>query len=167
MDRPLNPESQEGLSGLVLLWDDPVFATERPLRIFSQRAYAPLSSSLAWVDLWYSGLVTRTIGPFWRRENPVIPPSFLFVPGTPPFLQGFVVLPYRLESVEDWAHRLYETISGLSVSPVVLDSESLAGELKPFIQKISKTLLDRKGIRLYVSDPARHPATFGCLAVGA
>ncbi len=163
MTRPADPLSQEGLSGLVLLWDEPVFGSDRPLRLFSQKVYAPFSASLLWLDHWYSGLVTRTIGPFWRKEASRIPPSFLFVPEGPPFERGFAVLPYRVEEEENWAERLYETIGGLTVSPVVLDSESLVPALKPYIQQISNRLLDRKGVRLYVSDPARHPATYGCI----
>ena len=163
MSRPVDFHGQEGLSGFVLLWGDPVFGLERPLRIFSQQTFAPLAPSLQWVDHWYSGLVTRTLRPFWTKEAREMPPSFLFVPAEEPFLKGFLVLPYRLEAVEEWGRNLLEAVTGLGTTPVVLDSHSLVSSLKPVVQPIAKTLLDRHSIRLHVSDPAGDPATCGCL----
>jgi hypothetical protein len=151
------------LSGFVLLWGDPVFGLERPLRIFSQQACAPLSHSLQWVDHWYSGLVTRTLRPFWTNEGRDMPPSFLFVPAEAPFLSGFMILPYRPEAVQEWGRNLLEAVAGLGTTPVVLDSHSLVSSLKPLVQTIAKTLLDRHEIRLHVSDPAGDPATCRCL----
>lgn len=153
----------EGLSGLVLLWNQGVFSGERPVRIFSQLEDAPLSPPLFWVDHWYSGLVTRTLAPFWRKEKAPVPPSFFFLPQAPPFEQGFAVLPYRQDQTENWSTRLYEILAGLALSPVVLDSESLSPRLKPAIPEVSKSLLDTREIRLYVSDPATHPPSFELL----
>ncbi|MDA8111134.1 MAG: hypothetical protein M0T83_01610, partial [Nitrospiraceae bacterium] len=134
------------------------------LRIFLQRIGAPLGPSLLWVDHWYSGVVTRTLSPFWRGDRREIPPSFLFIPGEGPFPGGFVILPFRRGETEDLVTRLYDTAAGLSVTPLVLDSESLVPEVKPFVQELSRNLLDRKDVRLHVSDPAAHPATYGCMA---
>ncbi len=164
MSRPPDAHANMGLSGLVLLWEHPVFGSERPPRIFLQEVGEQLGPSLLWVDHWYSGLVTRTLAPFWRGERREIPPSFLFVPGEGPFPGGFVVLPFRRSESPDLVQRLYETMAGLSLTPVVLDSESLTPEIKPFVQEVSRTLLDRKDVRLYVSDPATHPATYGCMS---
>ncbi len=164
MSRPPDAHANMGLSGLVLLWEHPVFGSERPPRIFLQEVGEQLGSSLLWVDHWYSGLVTRTLAPFWRGERREIPPSFLFVPGEGPFPGGFVVLPFRRSESPDLVQRLYETMAGLSLTPVVLDSESLTPEIKPFVQEVSRTLLDRKDVRLYVSDPATHPASYGCMS---
>ena len=164
MSRPPDAHANMGLSGLVLLWEHPVFGSERPPRIFLQEVGEQLGSSLLWLDHWYSGLVTRTLSPFWRGERREIPPSFLFVPGEGPFPGGFVVLPFRRSESPDLVQRLYETMAGLSLTPVVLDSESLTPEIKPFVQEVSRTLLDRKDVRLYVSDPATHPASYGCMS---
>ncbi|MDA8028635.1 MAG: hypothetical protein M0Z25_06630 [Nitrospiraceae bacterium] len=160
------PDSQlnTGLSGLVLLWGEPVFGPERPLRIFLQQIGAPLGPSLLWVDHWYSGVVTRTLSPFWQGDRRKIPPSFLFIPGEGPFPAGFVILPFRPGETEDLVTRLYDTAAGLSVTPLVLDSESLVPEVRPFVQDLSRNLLDRKDVRLHVSDPTAHPATYGCMA---
>jgi hypothetical protein len=148
-----------GISGLVLLWDEPLFGSQRPLRIFSQRVGAPLSPSLLWTDYWYSGLVSRTLAPFWRKERKLIPPSFLFVPAEGPFPAGFAILPFEGGKPLEWASRLFDTVAGLGVTPVVLDSDSLDEELKPSVPQVSRNLLDRHGIRLYVSDPSSRPAT--------
>ena len=164
MNRPTDAHTNMGLSGPVLLWEHPVFGSERPLRVFLQEIGAQLGSSLLWLDHWHSGLVTRTLAPFWRGERREIPPSFLFVPGEGPFPAGFVVLPFRRSESQDLVQRFCETMSGLSLTPVVLDSESLTSEIKPFVQEISRTLLERKDVRLYVSDPATHPATYGCIS---
>ncbi|MDA8111882.1 MAG: hypothetical protein M0T83_05465, partial [Nitrospiraceae bacterium] len=80
MSRLPDSHLNTGLSGLVLLWGEPVFGPERPLRIFLQRIGAPLGPSLLWVDHWYSGVVTRTLSPFWRGDRRETPPSFLFIP---------------------------------------------------------------------------------------
>ncbi len=152
-----------GISGLVLLWDEPVFAESRPLRIFSQKVGAPLSPVLLWTDFWYSGLVTRTLAPFWRKEKKTIPPSFLFVPADGPFPSGFVILPFEEGRSLEWAARLFDTVAGLGMAPAVLDSQSLTEELKVPVPEVSRNLLDRHDIRLYVSDPARNPASMESL----
>ncbi len=164
MSRLPDSHFNTGLSGLVLLWGEPVFGPTRPLRIFFQRTGGPLEPSLLWLDHWYSGLVVRTLSPFWQGARREIPPSFLFIPGEGPFPEGFVILPFRPGETKDLVTRLYDTVAGLSVTPVVLDSESLVPEIKPFVQEVSRNLLDRKDLRLYVSDPAAHPATYGCMA---
>ncbi|MCL5286335.1 MAG: hypothetical protein M1313_11460 [Nitrospirae bacterium] len=164
MTRHADVHANAGLSGLVLLWGEPVFGPDRPLRIFLQRVGAPLGPSLLWLDHWYSGLVTRTLAPFWRGERTELPPSFLFVPGEGPFPSGFLILPFRRGEAQDLVARLYETVAGLSVTPVVLDSESLVPEIRPFVPDVSRNLLDRKDVRLYVSDPSAHPATYGCFS---
>ncbi len=164
MSRLPDSHFNTGLSGLVLLWGEPVFGSTRPLRIFFQRTGGPLEPSLLWLDHWYSGLVVRTLSPFWQGARREIPPSFLFIPGEGPFPEGFVILPFRPGETKDLVTRLYDTVAGLSVTPVVLDSESLVPEIKPFVQEVSRNLLDRKDLRLYVSDPAAHPATYGCMA---
>ena len=153
-----------GISGLVLLWDEPVFAESRPLRVFSQQEGAPLSPVLLWTDFWYSGLVTRTLAPFWRKEKKVMPPSFFFVPADGPFSSGFVILPFQRGKSLEWASRLFDTVAGLGMTPVVLDSQSLTEELKVPVPEISRNLLDRRDIRLYVSDPARNPASMESLS---
>lgn len=164
MSRLPDSHFNTGLSGLVLLWGEPVFGPTRPLRIFFQRTGGPLEPSLLWLDHWYSGLVVRTLSPFWQGARREIPPSFLFIPGEGPFPEGFVILPFRPGETKDLVTRLYDTVAGLSVTPVVLDSESMVPEIKPFVQEVSRNLLDRKDLRLYVSDPAAHPATYGCMA---
>lgn len=164
MSRLPDSHFNTGLSGLVLLWGEPVFGPTRPLRIFFQRTGGPLEPSLLWLDHWYSGLVVRTLSPFWQGARREIPPSFLFIPGEGPFPEGFVILPFRPGETKDLVTRLYDTVAGLLVTPVVLDSESLVPEIKPFVQEVSRNLLDRKDLRLYVSDPAAHPATYGCMA---
>ncbi len=163
--RPQSPDSNEnvGLSGLVLLWNEPIFGPDRPLRLFIQRVGAHLSPALLWADHWYSGLVTRTLSPFWRGNRTKLPPSFLFVPGHGPFPDGFVVLPYREGELDDLAKRLYDTVAGLSVNPVVVDNQSILPGINPVIQKISQKLIDRNDVRLYVSDPSVNPGTFGCM----
>ena len=155
--------SGSGISGLVLLWDEPVFAEVRPLRIFSQQEGAPLSPVLLWTDFWYSNLVTRTLAPFWRKEKRLMPPSFLFVPAVGPFPSGFVILPFQPGKPLEWASRLFDTVAGLGMTPVVLDSQSLTEELKAPVAEVSRNLFDRHDIRLYVSDPAGNPASMESL----
>ena len=163
MTRQRDAHANMGLSGLVLLWDEPIFGSERPIRLFLQRIGAPLGPSLLWLDHWYSGLVTRALSPFWNEPTKRMPPSFFFVPEEGPFSSGFIIFPYRAGEIQDLVQRIHETMDGLSITPAVLDSESLIPEVKPFIQEISRNLLDTKGVRLYVSDPAAHPATYGCM----
>ena len=155
--------SVSGISGLVLLWDEPVFSESRPLRIFSQKVGDPLSPLLLWTDLWYSNLVTRALAPFWRKEKKILPPSFFFVPADGPFPSGFIILPFEPGKSLEWASRLYDTVVGLGITPVVLDSQSLTEELKAPVAEVSRNLFDRHDIRLYVSDPAANPASMESL----
>lgn len=142
------------------VWDGSLFSEPFPFRIFLFRQDADaLNGLLGWLDIWNSGLLTRSLSPFFRKEKS-FPESFLLFPAAPPFHHGFLLLPIDQIPKGQLARTIIRIGSGLKIGSAVIDTVGLSPEILMEMESIPD-LMDPDGepFRLYLSDPSDFPAS--------
>lgn len=128
-------------------------------RIFLiDRKLKTLNGILGWVDLWYSGMLTRAIAPFLRGEK-TSPDSLLFVPADPPLHKGFLLV-HRESLGETPKIALQTMMVNLGVDRAVLDGTLLSRDISPETCADSEsTGQDKEESLIFLSDPSDLPAS--------
>jgi hypothetical protein len=117
-----------------------------------------LPGVLSWVDMWYSGLISRALSTFYRSGKP-LPDSLLFVPESPPLQRGFLIV-RRPSLGKDPVTGLLGLLTGMGVEQAVLDGTLLIGENLPDQVDSEKRQGDAVGRSvLFLSDPVGLPAS--------
>lgn len=153
-DDPNSGALRENPPDALPVWEGSLFGDAGPLRIyFLDCTRSILNGILGWLDLWHSGLLTRTFHPFYR-EGKAFPESFLFFPSQPPHANGFLVLPYRPSRIPGISGTIHEIVSNLKSDRVVIDATTLTLDLS----KELDALRAPDGI-FYITDPSDIPAS--------
>lgn len=128
-------------------------------RIFLiDRKLKTLNGILGWVDLWYSGMLTRALSPFIRGEK-TSPDSLLFVPSEPPLHKGFLLV-HRESLGEDPKIALQTMMINLGVDRAVLDGTLLFQDISPEAGADSEiNALDIEKCHIFLSDPSDLPSS--------
>ncbi|KGA93539.1 hypothetical protein ACSYAY_08395 [Leptospirillum ferriphilum] len=117
-----------------------------------------LPGVLSWVDMWYSGLISRALSSFSRSGKP-FPDSLLFVPESPPLQRGFLIV-RRPSLGKDPVNGLIGLLTGMGVEKAVLDGTLLTGEALPEPVDPERLPVDAGGRSiLFLSDPVGLPAS--------
>ena len=132
---------------------DPLF------RIFLiDRKLKTLNGILGWVDLWYSGILTRALSPFLRGEK-TRPDSLLFVPAEPPLHKGFLLV-HRESLGETPKIALQTMMINLGIDRAVLDGTLLSRDISPEAGAEAEiTGLEREKSLIFLSDPGDLPSS--------
>ena len=123
-----------------------------------------LRGVLSWVDMWYSGMISRVLSSIVRSGKP-LPPSLLFVPGKPPLQKGFLLVQRELLQ-EDPVEKLAGLLAGMGVERAVLDGTLLFRDELPDASRRDETEAgESRRDFLFLSDPNGLPAS--CILRGA
>lgn len=136
-----------------------LFDVNPHFRIFLiDRKLKTLNGILGWVDLWYSGILTRALSPFLRGEK-TRPDSLLFVPAEPPLHKGFLLV-HRESLGETPTIALQTMMINLGIDRAVLDGTLLSRDISPEACADSEIVgLARENSLIFLSDPSVLPSS--------
>jgi hypothetical protein len=155
-DDPIPDQIHGGPADSLPVWEGELFGEPNPLRIyFLDCTRSVLNGILGWLDLWHSGLLTRSLKTFYRSGTD-FPESFLFFPSRPPLSNGFLVVPYWPLRTAGLSGKLQEIVSNLKCERVIIDGTTLTDELS---KEIGKLKAGQGGIPFHISDPSDIPAS--------
>ncbi len=136
------------------------FSSRSPLWIFFFCTEdKKLSGLLSWLDLWHSGLFSRSFAPYVRGQKS-FPDHFLFLPQKTPAPNGILVVPYGKGKASDKLALLPDTLMGLSAEQVMIDHTSLP--VHPQMEIHSPTVLSTPDLLITIrcGQKEDEPATF-------
>jgi hypothetical protein len=136
-----------------------LFDVNPHFRIFLiDRTIKTLNGILGWVDLWYSGMLTRALAPFLRGEK-TTPDSLLFFPVEPPLHKGFLLV-HRESLGETPKIALQTMMVNLGVDRAVLDGTLLSCDISPEECADSESIRqDKEKSLIFLSDPGDLPSS--------
>ncbi len=138
------------------VWEGGLFGEPNPLRIyFLDCTRSVLNGILGWLDLWYSGILTRSLKTFYRTGTD-FPESFLFFPSRPPLANGFLIVPYHPSRIAGLSGKLQEIVSNLKSERVIIDCTTLTPEL---LKELDTPKTRPGGNMFHISDPSDIPAS--------
>lgn len=117
-----------------------------------------LPGVLSWIDMWYSGLISRALSSFYRTGKP-LPDSLLFIPEGPPLQKGFLIV-RRLALGKDPVSGLTGLLSGMGLEKAILDGTLVNRDVLPESVDPEKSSVAGTGHSLLLlSDPNGLPAS--------
>ncbi len=156
------PPRHEAPFSSMPVWDGNLFSEPFPFRIFLFRQdMTALNGLLGWLDMWHSGLLTRTLGPFFRKEK-AFPESFLLVPAMHPLHHGFLLLPADKFPKGKLAESIVRIVQQLGVGTAVIDVSTVSNDILLDLESIADHLASGEAVRIFLSDPSDFPAS--CLS---
>ena len=117
-----------------------------------------LPGILGWIDMWYSGMISRVLSSFYQSKKP-LPASLLFLPENPPLQKGFLIV--RRKSLEgDPVGKLSGLLAEMGLEKAVLDGTLLIHDVLPEtpVPETPVADLNRKSL-LFLSDPNSLPSS--------
>ncbi|MHB1285434.1 MAG: hypothetical protein ACYCYP_02540 [Leptospirales bacterium] len=160
---PGAPARDEAPFSSMPVWDGNLFSEPFPFRIFLFRQdMTSLNGLLGWLDMWHSGLLTRTLAPFFRKEK-TFPESFLLVPAMQPLHHGFLMLPVDAFPKGQLAESIVRIVRQLGVGTAVIDVSTVSNDTALELEAIADNpIMSGETVRIFVSDPSDFPAS--CLS---
>lgn len=160
LDRSGTPDHRDESLPSMPVWDGGLFSEPFPFRIFLFRKdTTALNGLLGWLDMWHSGLLTRTLAPFFRAEKQ-FPESFLLFTATPPLHHGFLLLPIDGFSDGQLAETLLRITRQMKLEIAVIDVAMLSNDTLLELESIAKeNRLPGESLRIFLSDPSDFPAS--------